>query len=70
MPPGAASGADAVRRPVVRDAVVDWDDLSAGVDPTAGDTAAGQPDTLDTVGSTERRATGGASDNEEHREQH
>ncbi|WIE60022.1 Trp biosynthesis-associated membrane protein [Curtobacterium sp. MCLR17_032] len=67
---GPASGADAVRRPVVRDAVVDWDDLSAGVDPTAGDAAAGQPDTLDTVGSTERRPTGGASDNEEHREQH
>lgn len=67
---GPASGPDAVRRPVVRDAVVDWDDLSAGVDPTAGDAAAGQPDTLDTVGSTERRPTGGASDNEEHREQH
>ena len=66
--PAAADGAP--HRPVVRDAVVDWDDLSAGVDPTAGDAAAGQPDTLDTVGSTERRATGGASDNEEHREQH
>jgi len=66
--PAAADGAP--HRPVVRDAVVDWDDLSAGVDPTVGDAAAGQPDTLDTVGSTERRATGGASDNEEHREQH
>jgi uncharacterized membrane protein (TIGR02234 family) len=78
--PGAASaaGADGAsasvddRRgaPVVRDAVVDWDDLSAGVDPTAGEAAVGEPRTADTVGSTERRPTGGASDNEEHREQH
>ncbi|PZE89205.1 Trp biosynthesis-associated membrane protein [Curtobacterium sp. MCBD17_008] len=58
------------RAPVVRDAVVDWDDLSAGVDPTAGDTADGRVRTTDAVGSSERRPTGGASDNEEHREQH
>jgi hypothetical protein len=58
------------RAPVVRDAVVDWDDLSAGVDPTAGDTADGRVPSTDTVGSSERRPTGGASDNEEHREQH
>ncbi|PZE62170.1 MULTISPECIES: Trp biosynthesis-associated membrane protein [unclassified Curtobacterium] len=67
---GPASADGAPRRPVVRDAVVDWDDLSAGVDPTVGDAAAGQSDTPDTVGSTERRPTGGASDHEEHREQH
>ncbi|MEJ8285333.1 Trp biosynthesis-associated membrane protein [Curtobacterium citreum] len=45
---GAASDARA-KAPVERDAVVDWDDLSAGVDPTAG-----------TVGSDGRRSTDGA----------
>lgn len=42
---GAAADARA-KAPVERDAVVDWDDLSAGVDPTAG-----------TVGSDGRRST-------------
>lgn len=42
---GAAADARA-KAPVVRDAVVDWDDLSAGVDPTVG-----------TVGSDGRRST-------------
>jgi uncharacterized membrane protein (TIGR02234 family) len=45
---GAAADARA-KAPVERDAVVDWDDLSAGVDPTAG-----------TVGSDGRRSTDGA----------
>jgi uncharacterized membrane protein (TIGR02234 family) len=66
----AASVGDRGGAPVVRDAVVDWDDLSAGVDPTVGEATVGEPRTTDTVGSTERRPTGGASDNEEHREQH
>jgi uncharacterized membrane protein (TIGR02234 family) len=68
---------------VVRDAVVEWDELSAGVDPTVveadptstasgtpGATAGGPADTVDTVGSTERHAPRGATDHEEHREQH
>jgi uncharacterized membrane protein (TIGR02234 family) len=67
---GTASADGSLRGPVLRDAVVDWDDLSAGVDPTLAEAAPGLPDTPDTVGSTERRPTGGASDNEEHREQH
>ncbi|MFJ3033671.1 Trp biosynthesis-associated membrane protein [Curtobacterium pusillum] len=42
---GAAAQARAAA-PVERDAVVDWDDLSAGVDPTAAaDTGAGAPGT-------------------------
>ncbi len=45
---GAAADARA-KAPVERDAVVDWDDLSAGVDPTDG-----------TVGSDGRRSTDGA----------
>ncbi|WP_420362217.1 Trp biosynthesis-associated membrane protein [Curtobacterium aetherium] len=65
-----APSGDVAAAPVARDAIVDWDDLSAGVDPTAGDAAVGESRTADTVGSTERRPTGGASDNEEHREQH
>ncbi|PZE67456.1 Trp biosynthesis-associated membrane protein [Curtobacterium sp. MCBD17_021] len=58
------------RTPVVRDAVVDWDDLSAGVDPTAADVVDGRARTTDAVGSSERRPTGDAIDHEEHREQH
>jgi hypothetical protein len=67
---GGGASRTGSRTPVVRDAVVDWDDLSAGVDPTAGDTADERVSSTDTVGSSERRPTGGASDNEEHREQH
>ncbi|PYY45804.1 Trp biosynthesis-associated membrane protein [Curtobacterium sp. MCBD17_023] len=67
---GTGASRTGSRAPVVRDAVVDWDDLSAGLDPTAGDTADGRVRTTDAVGSSERRPTGGASDNEEHREQH
>lgn len=53
---GAAAAARAAA-PVQRDAVVDWDDLSAGVDPTTEVGAgAGAPDD-DTVGSTGRRST-------------
>ncbi|PYY35150.1 hypothetical protein DEJ16_08630 [Curtobacterium sp. MCJR17_055] len=67
---GTGASRTGSRAPVVRDAVVDWDDLSAGLDPTAGDAADGRVRTTDAVGSSERRPTGGASDNEEHREQH
>lgn len=59
----ATAGAQAQARataPVQRDAVVDWDDLSAGVDPTdpepVGDGAAGGADRDDTVGSDRRRS--------------
>jgi len=62
---GAASQASAA--PVQRDAVVDWDDLSAGVDPTAAggpdepaDGAAGGAPADDTVGSDRRRSNDGA----------
>jgi uncharacterized membrane protein (TIGR02234 family) len=66
-------------RDAPRDAVVDWDDLSAGVDPTAEDSAAsdvpqdGAADGVGgarAVGSTERRTDDDAPDHEEHREQH
>jgi len=79
---GARPGARAERPvAVVRDAVVEWDELSAGVDPTVveptptesgapGGTTDGTADTTDTVGSTERHAPRGATDHEEHREQH
>ncbi|ROP66640.1 Trp biosynthesis-associated membrane protein [Curtobacterium sp. PhB115] len=50
---GAAADARA-KAPVERDAVVDWDDLSAGVDPTDGPTV--EP-TAGTVGSDGRRST-------------
>lgn len=63
-----------------RDAVVDWDDLSAGVDPTRADLsapdsgpdgpAAGGTAEHRTVGSGERRTEDDAPDHEEHREQH
>ncbi|MCT9621368.1 Trp biosynthesis-associated membrane protein [Curtobacterium sp. C2H10] len=70
---GAAADARAVA-PVERDAVVDWDDLSAGVDPTSDavagpDRAAAGPDDAsadaagaapdDTVGSNGRRSNDG-----------
>ncbi len=70
---GAAADARAVA-PVERDAVVDWDDLSAGVDPTSDavagpDSAAAGPDDAsadaagaapdDTVGSNGRRSNDG-----------
>lgn len=84
---GARSGSRADRPvAVVRDAVVEWDELSAGVDPTVVDPAPdaatsasagtsavgadGPTDSADTVGSTQRRAPRGATDHEEHREQH
>lgn len=83
---GARAGSRSRPVAVVRDAVVEWDELSAGVDPTVvdgaptdpasttpgapGDTGGGPTDTVDTVGSTERRGPRGASDHEEHREQH
>ncbi|MFZ6992177.1 Trp biosynthesis-associated membrane protein [Curtobacterium sp. RRHDQ66] len=63
--------------PVERDAVVDWDDLSAGVDPTSVDPtsvartdAADGTEAADTVGWEPRRSTDGATDHEEHREHH
>ena len=71
--------------PVERDAVVDWDDLSAGVDPTSVDATSVDPtsgdatsgtapsdgtDAADTVGWEPRRSTDGATDHEEHREHH
>lgn len=60
---GAAADARAAA-PVERDAVVDWDDLSAGVDPTS-EPVAGPDDTAgaaadDTVGSRGRRSNDGA----------
>ncbi|QQD74923.1 Trp biosynthesis-associated membrane protein [Curtobacterium sp. YC1] len=54
------SGAAAAARraaPVERDAVVDWDDLSAGVDPTSADGAVAGSPTDDTVGSERRRSS-------------
>jgi len=53
---GAAAAARAAA-PVQRDAVVDWDDLSAGVDPTTADGAGAGAPSDDTVGSTGRRST-------------
>ncbi|WP_426725390.1 Trp biosynthesis-associated membrane protein [Curtobacterium flaccumfaciens] len=53
---GAAAAARAAA-PVQRDAVVDWDDLSAGVDPTTADGAGAEAPSDDTVGSTGRRST-------------
>ncbi|WIB66122.1 Trp biosynthesis-associated membrane protein [Curtobacterium sp. MCBD17_035] len=62
-----------------RDAIVDWDDLSAGVDPTAAGTSTAGVDGVAaadgtaedrTVGSGERRTEDDAPDHEEHREQH
>lgn len=52
---GAVAQARAVA-PVERDAIVDWDDLSAGVDPTVADA---EPGTDDTVGSERSRSTDG-----------
>lgn len=53
----AGSAADArAAAPTVRDAVTDWDDLSAGDDPTVLDEAS----TTDTVGSERRRSDDGA----------
>jgi uncharacterized membrane protein (TIGR02234 family) len=55
---GAATAAAArAAAPVQRDAVVDWDDLSAGVDPTTADGAGAVAPSDDTVGSTGRRST-------------
>jgi uncharacterized membrane protein (TIGR02234 family) len=76
------SEAAAKRAALPRDAVVDWDDLSAGVDPTDGlertgveETAAasgrGAPTSSvsgDTVGLGERPHSGRTGTNEEHRE--
>ncbi|MDT0233212.1 Trp biosynthesis-associated membrane protein [Curtobacterium sp. BRB10] len=56
---GAAAAARATA-PVQRDAVVDWDDLSAGVDPTTADGAGAGVPSDDAVGSTGRRSTDGA----------
>ncbi|WP_144758301.1 Trp biosynthesis-associated membrane protein [Curtobacterium sp. 9128] len=68
--------------PVERDAVVDWDDLSAGVDPTRAsadgsdggaartDLPAAETGGDDTVGLDPRRSTDDATDHEEHREHH
>ncbi|MDM7890315.1 Trp biosynthesis-associated membrane protein [Curtobacterium caseinilyticum] len=52
----AGAAADArTAAPTERDAITDWDDLSAGSDPTAGG-AAGESSTPDTVGSEGRRS--------------
>lgn len=58
--------------PVERDAIVDWDDLSAGLDPTdpADPVTVTETDSLGTVGSESRRTTDDAHDHEEHREHH
>ncbi|MCY1695540.1 Trp biosynthesis-associated membrane protein [Curtobacterium sp. SL109] len=66
--------------PVQRDAIVDWDDLSAGLDPTdpadpvtvteADPVPVTETDSLGTVGSDTRRTTDDAHDHEEHREHH
>jgi uncharacterized membrane protein (TIGR02234 family) len=68
--------------PVERDAIVDWDDLSAGLDPTdpaasaapadaaPADAAVTETASLGTVGSEPRRTTDDAHDHEEHREHH
>jgi uncharacterized membrane protein (TIGR02234 family) len=53
---GAAASARAAA-PTQRDAVVDWDDLSAGVDPTTEVGAGAGAPSDDTVGSTGRRST-------------
>ncbi|MCJ1713863.1 Trp biosynthesis-associated membrane protein [Curtobacterium sp. VKM Ac-2922] len=73
----ASPEATAPKVPVQRDAIVDWDDLSAGVDPTdAAVTDRSAPRTVsgsaptDAVGSETRRSTDGAPDHEEHREHH
>jgi uncharacterized membrane protein (TIGR02234 family) len=65
------------KAPVERDAIVDWDDLSAGVDPTdaavvpdVDPAAVSESDRADTVGSESRRSTDSAPDHEEHREHH
>ena len=75
--PSRKYGGTARRADVPRDAVVDWDDLSAGTDPTDDDHAEAVDDRTvavdggdDPVGLTARRPTDGAHDNEEHREQH
>lgn len=64
--------------PVARDAVVDWDDLSAGVDPTDGTVPTGaeiardgaREDNRHRVGLGSRQEPTRASDDKEHREQH
>lgn len=53
---GAAADARAAA-PAQRDAITDWDDLSAGDDPTA----VGESPTTDTVGSEPRRSDDGAA---------
>lgn len=79
----ARPGTDAPNRPTPpRDAVVDWDDLSAGVDPTRAAERTGVEETAaasgrgassgsrsgETIGLGERPQSGRTGTNEEHRE--
>lgn len=66
----ATPTATAPKAPVQRDAIVDWDDLSAGVDPTSAVDQTSGAVHDDTVGSEPRRSTDDAPDHEEHREHH